>query len=81
MSIGLAIVGYGRMGRLIERLAPEYGFDVRAKFTRENNLHDAGINRDSLGGYKVSISDEMPAPWRLRKGKYKKTLFPSFNLR
>jgi hypothetical protein len=27
MSRGLAIVGYGKMGRLIEQLAPEYGFD------------------------------------------------------
>ncbi len=24
----LAIVGYGKMGRLIEQLAPEYGFAV-----------------------------------------------------
>jgi len=41
MSLGLAIVGCGKMGRLIAQLAPEYGFDVRAKFTRENNLHHA----------------------------------------
>jgi len=34
MSIGLAIVGYGKMGRLIEQLAPEYDFDVRAKSMR-----------------------------------------------
>ena len=26
----LAIVGYGKMGRLIEQLAPEYGFSVHA---------------------------------------------------
>ena len=30
MSRGLAIVGYGKIGRLIEQLAPECGFDVRA---------------------------------------------------
>ncbi len=62
MSTGLAIVGYGRMGRLIEELAPEYGFDVRAKFTRENNLHDAGINRDSL-----SFTTPDSAPDNLRR--------------
>src|SRR5277367_5620310 len=28
MSAKLAIVGYGKMGRLIEQLAPEYGFTV-----------------------------------------------------
>ena len=31
MSIPLAIVGYGKMGSLVEQLAPEYGFDVRAR--------------------------------------------------
>jgi 4-hydroxy-tetrahydrodipicolinate reductase len=28
----LAIVGYGKMGRLIEQLAPEYGFSVGARY-------------------------------------------------
>ena len=28
MPHNLAIVGYGKMGKLIETLAPEYGFDV-----------------------------------------------------
>ena len=37
MSQGLAIVGYGKMGKLIERLAPEYGFEVRAKFAGGDN--------------------------------------------
>src|SRR2546423_3919430 len=27
----LAIVGYGKMGKLIEQLAPEYGFSIRAR--------------------------------------------------
>ncbi len=31
MSQTLAIVGYGKMGRLIEQLAPEYGFTVHAR--------------------------------------------------
>jgi 4-hydroxy-tetrahydrodipicolinate reductase len=55
MRLGLAIVGYGKMGRLIEQLAPEYGFEVRAKFIRENNLHDVGISRESLRGIDVAI--------------------------
>ena len=69
MSIGLAIVGHGKMGRLIEQLAPEYGFEVRAKFTRENNLHDAGINRDSLVGVAAAIEFTTPdsAPDNLRR--------------
>ena len=30
----LAIVGYGKMGQLIEQFAPEYGFDVALKLDR-----------------------------------------------
>jgi 4-hydroxy-tetrahydrodipicolinate reductase len=69
MSSGLAIVGHGKMGRLIEQLAPEYGFDVRAKFTRENNLHDAGISRESLRGVAVAVEFTTPdsAPDNLRR--------------
>ena len=69
MSVGLAIVGHGKMGRLIEQLAPEYGFDVRAKFTRENNLHDAGISRESLRGIDVAVEFTTPdsAPDNLRR--------------
>jgi 4-hydroxy-tetrahydrodipicolinate reductase len=69
MSIGLAIVGYGKMGRLIEQLAPEYGFEVRAKFIREDNLHDAGINRDSLGGVDAAVEFTTPdsAPDNLQR--------------
>jgi len=69
MSMGLAIVGYGKMGRLIEQLAPEYGFEVRAKFTRENNSDDAGINRDSLDGVDAAVEFTTPdcAPDNLRR--------------
>jgi len=69
MSVGLAIVGHGKMGRLIEQLAPEYSFDVRAKFTRENNLHDAGISRESLRGVAVAVEFTTPdsAPDNLRR--------------
>ena len=33
----MAIVGYGKMGRLIEQLAPEYGFEVALKLDEFNN--------------------------------------------
>ncbi len=69
MRLGLAIVGCGKMGRLIEELAPEYGFEVRAKFTRENNLHDAGVSRESLHGVDVAAEFSTPhsAPDNLRR--------------
>lgn len=69
MSCGLAIVGSGKMGRLIEQLAPEHGFDVRAKFTRENNLHDAAITRECLQGVEVAVefTASEAAPDHLRR--------------
>lgn len=69
MSLGLAVVGYGKMGRLITQLATEYGFDVRAKFTRENNLHEAAITRECLRGVDAAVEFTTPgaAPDNLRR--------------
>lgn len=69
MTRGLAIVGYGKMGCLIEQLAPEYGFEVRAKFTRLDNIHYAAITRESLQGVEVALEFTAPdaAPDNLRR--------------
>lgn len=37
----LAIVGYGKMGRLIEQLAPEYDFSVHAKIDLDGDFNAA----------------------------------------
>lgn len=37
----LAIVGYGKMGRLVEQLAPEYGFAVHACINSTDDLRQA----------------------------------------
>jgi 4-hydroxy-tetrahydrodipicolinate reductase len=68
MSRGLAIVGCGKMGRLIEQLAPEYGFEVRAKFTRDYRLHNGASARESLQGIEVAVEFTTPdaAPDNLR---------------
>src|SRR5947199_33665 len=39
----LAIVGYGKMGRLVEQFAPEFGFDVALKLVEE--MKKAGYTR------------------------------------
>ncbi len=39
----LAIVGYGKMGKLIDQLAPEYDFDVVARITREQPFRDFDV--------------------------------------
>jgi 4-hydroxy-tetrahydrodipicolinate reductase len=37
----LAIVGYGKMGKLIEQLAPEYGFTIHARLDLNDDLSQA----------------------------------------
>ena len=49
------------MGRLIEELGPEYGFDVRAKFDSQNNLRGAGLTRAALNGVDVAVEFSTPA--------------------
>jgi 4-hydroxy-tetrahydrodipicolinate reductase len=69
MSLGLAIVGYGKMGMLIERLAPEHGFEVRAKFDSSNNAHAQALSHESLCGVDVALEFTKPqaAPENIRR--------------
>jgi 4-hydroxy-tetrahydrodipicolinate reductase len=49
----LAIVGYGKMGRLIDQLAPEYGFTVTAR---------VDVDRDeSMRGADVAVEFSFPS--------------------
>lgn len=50
----LAIVGYGKMGKLIEQLAPEYGFTVHARLDLNDDLQQAA-------GADVAIEFTLPA--------------------
>lgn len=61
MSLGLAIVGYGKMGRLIEKYAPDYGFDVRATFNSQNNARGRGLTREALRGSDVAVEFSIPS--------------------
>jgi 4-hydroxy-tetrahydrodipicolinate reductase len=68
MSRGLAIVGYGKMGKLIERLAPEYGFEVRARFSGGDNPGGQGLSHETLRGIDVAVEFTTPlaAPVNIR---------------
>ena len=57
----LAIVGYGKMGRLIEQLAPEYGFAVALKLDEFNNLDYAGVTPENFRGVHVAVDFSIPA--------------------
>ena len=60
MSLGLAIVGYGKMGKLIERLAPEHGFEVRAKFGGGNDASAEALSHETLRGVDVAVEFTTP---------------------
>jgi 4-hydroxy-tetrahydrodipicolinate reductase len=57
----LAIVGYGKMGRLIEQLAPEYGFAVALKLDEFNNAHFEGLTAENFQGVDVAADFSIPA--------------------
>lgn len=56
----IAIVGYGKMGRLIEQLAPEYGGEVAVRLDEHNNPGGAGITPEALSGVDVAIEFSTP---------------------
>ena len=56
----LALVGYGRMGRLVEELAPAHGFEVALRLDEFNNQAAAGITRENFDGVDVAIDFSIP---------------------
>jgi 4-hydroxy-tetrahydrodipicolinate reductase len=65
----LAIVGYGKMGKLIEQLAPQFGFDVKLKLDITDNAHGQGITGNAFKGIDAAIEFSTPdtAPENLTK--------------
>jgi 4-hydroxy-tetrahydrodipicolinate reductase len=49
------------MGRMCEALAPEYGFEVRARFSGANNADGAGLTREALRGVDAAVEFSEPA--------------------
>jgi 4-hydroxy-tetrahydrodipicolinate reductase len=60
----LAIVGYGKMGKLIERLAPEYGFAVTLKLDEFNNASFEGLTPENFRGVDVAVDFSIPSAVR-----------------
>ncbi len=58
--MNLAIVGYGRMGRAVEQLAPEYGFSVRLKLDVDNNSNYEGLTPENFAGVDVAVEFSTP---------------------
>ena len=60
MSKGLAIVGNGKMGKLVDSLAHAFDFEVRARFATHNNAHATGLTREALQHVDVAIEFSTP---------------------
>jgi 4-hydroxy-tetrahydrodipicolinate reductase len=57
----LAIVGYGKMGKLIEQFAPEYDFEVALMLDEFNNAKGEGVTKENFAGIDVAIEFSIPA--------------------
>jgi 4-hydroxy-tetrahydrodipicolinate reductase len=64
----LALVGHGKMGRLVEQLAPQHGFHVVLALNGRNNANAGAITREALAGVEVAIEFSTPeaAPHNLK---------------
>lgn len=58
--MNLAIIGYGKMGRLIEQLAPEFGCAVVERLDSKNNPGGSGITAERFRGVDVAIDFSTP---------------------
>ena len=59
--MNLAIVGYGKMGHLVEQLAPEYGFAVPLHLDIADNADGSGITRERFRGIDVAVDFSIPS--------------------
>ncbi|HWF38190.1 MAG TPA: dihydrodipicolinate reductase C-terminal domain-containing protein [Candidatus Acidoferrales bacterium] len=58
--MNLAIVGYGKMGHIIERLAPEYGLETKLRLDLDNNANFEGLTESNFRGIDVAIEFSTP---------------------
>jgi len=56
----LALIGFGKMGRSIEQLAPDYGFEVVLTLGSESNPDASAITAESFHGVDVAIEFTTP---------------------
>jgi 4-hydroxy-tetrahydrodipicolinate reductase len=57
----IAIVGHGKMGRLIDRLATERGVNVALKLDEHNNANFEGITPENFAGIDAAIDFSIPS--------------------
>jgi len=56
-----AIVGYGKMGRMVERIAIERGHEIAVKLDEFNNSNFEGITEENFRGVDAAIDFSVPS--------------------
>ena len=57
----LALIGYGKMGKLLAELAPGHGFEVALKLTGADNPGGTGLTEERFAGIDVAIDFSVAA--------------------
>jgi 4-hydroxy-tetrahydrodipicolinate reductase len=57
----IAIVGYGKMGKMVERIAIERGHKIAVKLDDMNNSNFEGITEENFKGVDVAIDFSIPS--------------------
>jgi 4-hydroxy-tetrahydrodipicolinate reductase len=56
----IALLGYGKMGKLVESLALQKGWNIGPRLDIENNPGGCGITADSMEGVNVAVEFSQP---------------------
>jgi 4-hydroxy-tetrahydrodipicolinate reductase len=56
----LALVGYGKMGKMLDALAAEYGLETVLRLDEFNNVNGAGMTAENFRGVDVAIEFSTP---------------------
>jgi 4-hydroxy-tetrahydrodipicolinate reductase len=59
-NLNLALLGHGKMGGAVARIAPERGFDLRLILTIESNPDGVAITEENFRGIDVAIDFTQP---------------------
>lgn len=60
MNRKIALVGYGKMGRMLEQLAPEYGLEAALILDIHNNASGEGFSASNFQGIEAAIEFTVP---------------------
>jgi 4-hydroxy-tetrahydrodipicolinate reductase len=59
--VNIALIGYGKMGKLLEELAPQQGDQVTLKLDEFNNTNFEGVTKDNFRRVDVAIDFSIPS--------------------